>query len=140
MMNRFGHDGKHRSGGWLWERYGSDFVYSEGKWWWAHEQVCPDIAGSLDKENWARTMYDRCKSGHIGPPQSAPKNEDHGPPRTDKATRHKEWNMWQPVQHTVDPPKPYAHMDEENTYSPGYNKFDTILPQNRAYGGDVIDD
>lgn len=140
MMNRFGRDGQHRSGGWLWERYGSDFVYSEGKWWWAHEQVCPDIAGSLDKENWARTMYERCKSGRIGPPQSAPKNEDHGPQRSDKETKHREWSMWQTVQHTVDPPKPYAHMDDDNSYSVGYNNFDTILPQNRAYGGDVIDD
>ena len=53
MMNHFGRDGKTRSGSWLWERYGSDFVYSEGKWWWAHEQVCPDISGNLDSENWA---------------------------------------------------------------------------------------
>ena len=141
MMNRFGRDGKHRSGGWLWERYGSDFVYHDGKWWWAHEQVCPDIAGSMDAENWARKMYDRCKaSGDLGPAVSAPKNADHGPPRTDKVSRHQEWSLWQTVQHTVDPPVPYAHMDEENTYSPGYNKFDVILPQNRQYGGDVIDD
>jgi hypothetical protein len=40
----------------------------------------------------------------------------------------------------VDPPKPYAHMDDDNSYSEGYNNFDTILPQNRQYGGDVIDD
>ena len=28
-----------RSGGWLWERYGSDFVYRDGRLWWFHEQV-----------------------------------------------------------------------------------------------------
>lgn len=145
MMNRFGEDGQTRSGWWLWERYGSDFVYKDGKWWWAHEQVCPDIAGGLDEENWAQSMYQRCKSGApLGPPRSAPDGEgameDHGPPRSDKEEKHKEWNMWQPVQHTVDPPVPYVHMDDENTYSPGYNKFDVILPQNRSYGGDLIDD
>jgi hypothetical protein len=31
-------------------------------------------------------------------------------------------------------------MDDNNSYSVGYNNFDTILPQNRQYGGDEIED
>ena len=115
----------------------------DGKWWWAHEQVCPDIAGSPDDSNRAMKSYDRLKNPQPGPGgpggPGGPEGE-HGPQRTDKATRHRSWSVIQPVQYTVVPPEPYAHMDEENTCSPGYNTFDEILPQNRQYGGDVIKD
>ena len=56
-MNRFGRDGKHRSGGWLWERYGSDFVYRDGRWLYIHEQVAPDFDSQYDDKNWAHDVY-----------------------------------------------------------------------------------
>lgn len=43
----------------LWERYGSDFVYEDGKWKYLHEQVCPDILSRMDCLNWAAEEYAR---------------------------------------------------------------------------------
>ena len=140
MMSRFGMDGTHRDGSWLWERYGSDFVFKNGKWWWAHEQVCPDLMGSLDAENWARDNYLKVKRGEFGSVLVKEDGSAGGPvphQLSDSKARHYDWSVYQTVQHTVEPPKPYAHLDEENTYSPGHNRFDVILPQNRQYGGDV---
>ncbi len=39
LMGPIGMDGKTRGGIWLWERYGSEFAYVDGKWQWFHEQV-----------------------------------------------------------------------------------------------------
>ena len=132
MMNSFGRTGQTRSGSWLWERYGSDFVFQGGKWWWAHEQVCPDVHGTLDAENWAQKCYREDKA-----PKPEVHQASHGPRQlTDAREAHNSWTTPQVVQRTVVPPQPYAHIDEENTYSPGYNRFDVILPENRQYGGD----
>lgn len=127
-------DGSHRSGFWLWERYGSDFVYKDGKWWWAHEQVCPDLMGDYDAENWAQIQYaeDKKTNGEVGPNGGGPRQ------LTDARDAHMYWTTLQPVQYTVVPPVPYETLDENNTFSPGYNKFDVILPATRSYGGDVI--
>ena len=57
LMGPIGMDGKTRGGIWLWERYGSEFAYVDGKWQWFHEQVCPDIAGDYDHGNWAHDRY-----------------------------------------------------------------------------------
>lgn len=104
-----------RSGGWLWERYGSDFVYRDGRWWWFHEQVCPDIAGDYDCGNWAHDRYmdylDRdLNIGELG-----------GRPAqlTEPGLFHADYSITQTVQDTVHPPVPYATLDDNNTYSPG---------------------
>jgi hypothetical protein len=58
-----------RAGNMLWERYGSDFVYQDGKWYYFHEHVCPDFgftyaAGS----DWAHAQFARAAGGPGGGP------------------------------------------------------------------------
>ncbi len=75
MMARMPGMGTGRDGGFLWERYGSDFAYDEedGNWYYFHEHVCPDIGSSYGKKNWAREMYDQAVTGRspFGPPPGA---------------------------------------------------------------------
>ena len=115
LMGPIGMDGKTRGGIWLWERYGSEFAYVDGKWQWFHEQVCPDIAGDYDHGNWAHDRYldylDRdLNIGELG-----------GRPAqlTEPGLFHADYSIVQTVQDTVHPPVPYATLDDNNTYSPG---------------------
>lgn len=115
LMGVIGMDNKHRCGIWLWERYGSEFAYVDGKWQWFHEQVCPDIAGHYDEGNWAHDRYldylERDISiGDVG-----------GRPArlTEPGLFHADYSITQTVQDTVHPPKPFQTLDDENTYSPG---------------------
>ena len=52
----------------LWERYGADFVFEDGQWLFLHEQVCPDIFGTLDDGNWAHSKYEMLKNPPPPPP------------------------------------------------------------------------
>jgi len=121
-----------RSGGWLWERYGSDFVYRDGRWWWFHEQVCPDIAGDIDAENWAQDRFRKYLAGTLKVGNAS------GPPRSgisDLRQAHNDVSIVQTVQDTVPAPKPYAKLDEDNTYSPGCSDFSGyIYPSTQGYG------
>jgi len=49
-------------GMWMWERYGADFVYENGKWVYRNLKVCPDIAGPMDMPGWGAA------AGPMGPP------------------------------------------------------------------------
>lgn len=105
----------YRGGGWLWERYGSEFVFVDGAWKWFHEHVCPDTAGQYDVGNWAHDRYVDYRSGKL-------KIGDLGgyPDRlTEPGTLHYDYSIIQTVQDTVPPPLPYKTLDDENTYSPG---------------------
>ena len=46
-----------RAGNMLWERYGSDFIYQNGKWLYFHEHVCPDFGFSYNAVDWAHAQY-----------------------------------------------------------------------------------
>jgi hypothetical protein len=74
---------KQRNGGFLWERYGSDFAYDtqDGKWYYFHEHVCPDIGSEYGTSNWAQNMYDQEVTGRMpfGPPPEDDKKEGAGP-------------------------------------------------------------
>ena len=116
LMGSIGMDGQGRGGVWLWERYGSEFVVDEnGELKWFHEQVCPDLAGNYDVGNWAHDRYlDYLdKSISIGDVGGAPAQ------LTEPGLFHADYYITQTVQDTVHPPKPYYHLDDENTYSPG---------------------
>ena len=117
LMGSVGMSGEGRSGIWLWERYGSDFVYEDGRWQWFHEQVCPDIAGCYDAQDWARDRYldylDR--DLHIGEVGGRPAQ------LSEPGLFHADYSIVQTVQNTVPPPKPYQTLDDDNTYSPGRN-------------------
>jgi hypothetical protein len=115
LMGSIGMDGLGRGGVWLWERYGSEFVYVDGEWKWFHEQVCPDLAGNYDVGNWGHDRYldylDRDISiGEVG---------GHPAQLTEPGLFHADYSITQTVQDTVHPPRPYQHLDDENTYSPG---------------------
>lgn len=104
-----------RGGGWLWERYGSEFVFVDGQWKWFHEHVCPDTAGQYDVGNWAHDRYVDYLSGKL-------KIGDLGgyPDRlTEPGTLHYDYSIIQTVQDTVPPPLPYDTLDDAHTYSPG---------------------
>lgn len=118
LMGPIGFDGEHRGGVWLWERYGSDFVYVNGEWKWFHEQVCPDIAGDYDVGNWAHNRYldfleKDCTVGELG-----------GRPAqlTEPGLLHADYTIVQTVQNTVPAPEPYTTLQavpEDQQYSPG---------------------
>lgn len=118
LMGPISFDGEHRGGVWLWERYGSDFVYVNGEWKWFHEQVCPDIAGDYDVGNWAHNRYldfleKDCTVGELG-----------GRPAqlTEPGLLHADYTIVQTVQNTVPAPEPYTTLQavpEDQQYSPG---------------------
>lgn len=138
---------KVRNGGFLWERYGSDFAYDEtdGKWYYFHEHVCPDIGSEYGTKNWAREMYEQEVSGRpaFGPPPEEEKKPEPtkkaeggmpggyrpvkprgplgGPPCTDPGPLHNNASMTQTVQNTVPWPEPYQTMDDGHSYAPGHN-------------------
>jgi hypothetical protein len=122
-----GFDNVHRGGVWLWERYGSEFVYVNGKWQWFHEQVCPDLAGDYDAGNWAHNRYidfieSDCTVGELG-----------GRPAklTEPGLFHSDYTVVQTVQNTVPAPKPYKTLKDvpdEESYSPGrWDPTDQVL-------------
>lgn len=115
LMGSVGMSGQGRSGIWLWERYGSDFVYEDGKWQWFHEQVCPDLAGCYDDQDWAHDRYldYLAKDISIGEVGGAPAQ------LSEPGLFHADYSITQTVQNTVPPPSPYHTLDDENTYSPG---------------------
>ena len=135
MMGMNGPNGG-RSGSWLWERYGSDFVYRDGRWWWFHEQVCPDIADGYDDTNWAQDRFRKYVSGElqVGKCSGAPRSGI-----SDLRQVHQDISIIQTVQDTVPDPKPYEKLDEAHTYSPGCAEFETIdlYPNNKGYGDPI---
>ena len=108
----------HRQSGILWERYGSDFVYEDGKWLYLHEHVCPDIMspGAFDKNNWGHDKYMQSLEERPGPPGGG-----NSPLCAEPGPLHHDLSMTQTVQNTVPWPEPYRTLDDENTYSPGHN-------------------
>jgi hypothetical protein len=115
LMGVIGMDGQHRGGIWLWERYGSEFAFVDGKWQWFHEQVCPDIAGDYDSGNWAHDRYLDYTNRDLNV------GELGGRPAqlTEPGLFHADYSIVQTVQDTVHPPVPFQTLDDENTYSPG---------------------
>lgn len=135
MMGMNGQNGG-RSGGYLWERYGSDFVYRDGRWWWFHEQVCPDIGDSYDANNWAQDRFRKYISGELNVGNCS------GPPRSgisDLRQVHNDVSIIQTVQDTVPCPEPYEKLDEEHTYSPGCADFEEIdlYSATKGYGDPI---
>ena len=107
------------------ERYGADFVYDEedGHWKFLHEQVASDGAClPFDTGNWAYDSF--MKLLHptpAAPPAGGP------PPCSDPTPLHEGYSAVTPVQTTVDGPKPYKTMDDDNTYTPSTLKPDPEL-------------
>ncbi len=118
IFSNINDDGK-RFCNYMWERYGSDYVYEDGCWVYLHEQVCPDIMAEFDDLNWARKAYQRERSpGGMGmPPHGNPPIVNSSPVCQDPGPLHNDYNPLLPVQDTVPAPRPYAAMNIDNTYS-----------------------
>ncbi len=136
-----------RAGNMLWERYGSDFIYQDGKWLYFHEHVCPDFGYSYNGSDWAHNQYltetgvggpsgpggpGGPGGGPGGPKSSAPKPTKENPPCTDPGPLHRSWSLTQTVQDSVSWPVPYQTMDDNNSYSPGRNDPNKNLDINKA--------
>jgi len=110
------HENMKYSGGGLWERYGSDFIYEDGEWKYLHEQVCPDVGGSFDASNAGAEGYKNLLNPPPGPPRDMGgagddmRLQDPGP-------LHFSYTPIQTVQNTVPWPEPYKTMDNNNTYT-----------------------
>ena len=115
-----------RDGAMCWERYGSDFVYRDGKWYYIHEHVCPDLNFSYDVGNWAYDTFTGKSGGGpggAGGPGGGGGGEkpDRNPPCTDPGPLHHTWAITQTVQDALHWPVPYKTLDDENSYAPGHN-------------------
>ncbi len=98
----------------LWERYGADFRYEDGKLLYIHDQVCPDLfAPMFDVFNLAVAKYGELKHPELHPPV-----EPSRPRRvTDPGPLHIPCSPVQPVQNSVPWPEPYQTLDNNNTYT-----------------------
>ena len=116
LVGSIGFGDQRRGNVYMWERYGSEFIFVNGEWKWFHEQVCPDIWGNYDIGDWAHDNFTNLLADI----------PEHGvdkikPPKlTDDRSIHGMFSMVNPVQRTVVPPAPYDTLSEENTISPGY--------------------
>lgn len=104
------------SGNILNERYGSDFVYNNGRWEYFHEQVCPDGFAAYNGSNWGHDRYEQCKKGRYTQP-----GYHNPPPVTDPGPLHLDYDTVQTVQRAVPWPEPYETLNDENSFSPGRN-------------------
>ena len=98
------------------ERYGSDFVYNNGRWEYLHEQVCPDGFMDYNNGNWAHDRYEQALKGNYTQP-----GYHNPPPVTDPGPLHVDYDVVQGPQKTVYWPEPYETLDDEHSFSPGRN-------------------
>lgn len=69
-----------RAGNMLWERYGSDFIFQDGKWLYFHEHVCPDFGFTYNSgSDWAHAQYAPGGAGGPGGPGGGPSSASGGP-------------------------------------------------------------
>lgn len=122
--------GSGRSGGWLWERYGSDFVYKDGQWLYIHEHVCPDFGSNYDNKNWAHDYFMQDINPGPARPLGGPKGGV-----TDPGPLHQDFNTTRQVQNTCPPPVPYKTLDDENSYAPGHNDVQPLDWEEYTKGG-----
>lgn len=71
----------------LWERYGADFVYEDGKWVYSHLRVCPDIGGTVGMGGFAYRKRDNMGGPAPGdmPPMPDGATPEGMPPMPDGA-------------------------------------------------------
>ena len=120
-----------RWGHWLWERYGVDWVFEDGKWLYLSNLVQPDIMGTMDITNFARSGWDRLMATGVlfGVSDGQPKVDIPGPSHSGLTP------VQVPQWHAV-PPAPYRTLDWSERYipKPGHNQkmikvFDHPNPQ-----------
>ncbi len=111
LMFSIGFDCEHRSGEWAFERYGSEFVWEDGRWQWMHEQVCPDVDSDYDGRNWARDDYLKTASREDSGEEFALEDWPCPERLTFKGWTHHPISIIQPVQRSVMPPEPYVTSD-----------------------------
>jgi hypothetical protein len=112
------------SGGY--ERYGSDYVFEDGRWKLLHEHISPDLHGPFWHGDFFYQGFYEKYSGQerppMGPPPGGSKYDaivpDGFPEMSELQDNHYDYSALQPVQPSCRPPKPYKTFDGENTYAP----------------------
>lgn len=112
------------SGGY--ERYGSDYVFEDGRWKLLHEHISPDLHGAFWHGDFFyegfMEKYTKQERPPMGPPPGGSKYDeiapDGFPEMEELVDNHYDYSPLQPVQPSCRPPVPYATFDEENTYAP----------------------
>ncbi len=99
------------------ERYGSDFICEgDNHWVYFHEQVCPDVLGSVTEGNWGHDLFVKAMKGEFNFGGGMHPNNI-----TDPGPLHHDLTPVQIPQRTVPAPKPYKTLDDDNSFSPGRN-------------------
>lgn len=108
----------------LWERYGSDFRYEEGRLLYIHEHVMPDFYDDdWDCSNFARNQYrvlagiDTSAHPEGPPPVSNDPFEDLVAIWTDPGPLNERSGLLAPIQDVVPWPEPYETLNNRNTYA-----------------------
>lgn len=126
----------HKNGSFTVERYGSDFIFEDGRWKYLHEMVASDMHVPFDHKNWGRGAYlaARLEAGEVSveelegtdyqtPP---PAGGLAPPPRSEAFDAHNTYHIQQPVQRSCQYPESYSTMDDDNTYAPYMDPADLV--------------
>ncbi len=115
---------KKRWATWLWERYGVDWLYEDGKWLYFSNLVQPDIMGAVDVTNFARSGWERLLDTGVlfGVSPANPKVDIPGP-------SHSGLSPVQTQQWHANPPAPYKTMNWSERYvpMPGHNQEQVVV-------------
>ena len=112
------------SGGY--ERYGSDYVFEDGRWKLLHEHISPDLHGAFWHGDFFYRGFMEQYMGQERPPMGPPPGDskydalipDVFPEMEELQDNHFDYGPLQPIQPSCRPPKPYETFDDENTYAP----------------------
>lgn len=119
----------------MWEHYGSDFLFHEGEWKYLHEQVCPNFNQSLDNDNWAFDTYRQlCEDASINlhakkADNTASGGEELKPDVEEPLGIVLDYAPNLPITSITPCPEPYETMDDKNSYAAPYS---TLLKYGRG--------
>lgn len=101
----------------LWERYGADFIYEDGKWVYLNLRVCPDIGGTVTSGGFAEPMEmpgpPKGDGEKAAPPPAKPAEE----PLEIPGPLYRNWSPLQVPQAMPPIPMPYKTLSEAGLYS-----------------------
>ena len=104
---------KHKMGMWMWERYGTDWVFEDGEWKNLRNQIGMDFMGGTDKDNPAiNTWNNLMDSGIVVVDMEGPHGIDF------KGPTHYTYSPVQPPQYNMMPPVPYDTLSHTDAYIP----------------------
>lgn len=117
FINSFCTDNGKCRGTMLWERYGADFIYEDGKWVYLNLRVCPDIGGAIGRGGFGEPR-------EMAPPPPPQGDGDNAPPQRPAEDPLEIpgplYNQWSPLRVPPDDPPvpvPYKTLSDVKLYS-----------------------